>query len=63
MKEKIEYYIGPVICGIVFGLILGLGVQMSEIDFWIKVNMIWALVIVVIAMLIFIYNIGRKNNE
>ena len=36
---------------------------MSEIDFWMKVNVIWALVIVVIAMLIFIYNIGREKHD
>ena len=27
MKEKIEEYIGPVLCGIVIGLILGFGGQ------------------------------------
>ena len=63
MKEKIEEYIGPVLCGIVIGLILGLGVQMSEIDFWFKVHLIWALVVIVIAMFIFIYNMKGKKDE
>lgn len=36
---------------------------MSEIDFWLKVNAIWALVIVVIALLTFIYNTGREKHD
>lgn len=36
---------------------------MSEADFWLKANAIWALVIVVIALLIFTYNLGRDKHE
>ena len=36
---------------------------MSEIDFWFKVHLICALVVIVIAMLIFIYNMEGKKDE
>lgn len=34
---------------------------MSEIE--LKANALWGLVIVVIALLIFIYNVGREKHE
>lgn len=36
---------------------------MSEIEFWFKVHLIWALVIIVIALLVFVYNMERGNHE